>query len=660
MDVRLPNGIIIRNVPEGTTREQVFEKAQAQGLITAEELPVNAAPVEGEVQPRGSFLDPIMQGLTLGASDELAGIGGRLGAALAGAPAERVEAAGQAELEASRARLADIRTRSPWLSLLNEVSGGMATGAPLARGLTGAFQAARMGPITAPIAAAATEGGLAGTMAADENRLAGGLLGATLGGGTAGAMPLIGGGLGILGRQIEPFTRKITESPPTTASRMLSETLTQAGETPERLMARAQRLGPEATMTDVAGPAGQFLGQGVVGADKTGRASVMARELMERRGAGSTDRLRRDIQNITGVKGRALESIGALASEQKAKAAPFYQAAYAQEIPLTNTLKNILNRPAARDAFESVKRAAANRGEDLPPWFKLDDFGQWEQQGVMPDMRAWDRMKKGIDRLINKQQDPVTGKFTDEGRDLIKLKNDLTNELDAINRPYAQARQLWSDDEGVIQAVRSGKKFLTTETEAAQEIIDGLTESERRGYLIGAMDAIREKMGRARSGEIGEFRFLEATNAREKLESLLGKEQAQAMMDTLKRERTFATTQGLLIGGSQTGPREAARQAMASGTAMPTTVEALMTPGRSLANLTLQGAGRELGDVSQRAISELAELMLDPNRVQDAIAEMQRRGIPQQQISDIMARYARGGAMVAPVLGLGAGEMVNQ
>ena len=74
----------------------------------------------------------------------------------------------------------------------------------------------------------------------------------------------------------------------------------------------------------------------------------------------------------------------------------------------------------------------------------------------------------------------------------------------------------------------------------------------------------------------------------------------------------------------------------------------------------MQGAGQAVSGLGREAIGELGGLLFDPSQTTRAIAEMQRAGITPALMSDIMARYARGGAMVSPLLGLGAGEMVNQ
>ena len=38
MDIELPNGVVIKDIPEGTSKEQIMQKAIKNGLATAEDF----------------------------------------------------------------------------------------------------------------------------------------------------------------------------------------------------------------------------------------------------------------------------------------------------------------------------------------------------------------------------------------------------------------------------------------------------------------------------------------------------------------------------------------------------------------------------------------------------------------------------------------------
>lgn len=71
MDVRLPNGVILKNVPEGTTKDAIATKALKAGLITAQEL---FSPTEGM-----SGFDKFAAGAGKGLMDLVQGGGQALG-----------------------------------------------------------------------------------------------------------------------------------------------------------------------------------------------------------------------------------------------------------------------------------------------------------------------------------------------------------------------------------------------------------------------------------------------------------------------------------------------------------------------------------------------------------------------------------------------------
>ena len=73
MDIRLPNGHIIRNVPEGTSKDEVMQKALRAGLATREDFVQRRSPeeynqirqdsVERYRQEQAEELNPVTAGL---------------------------------------------------------------------------------------------------------------------------------------------------------------------------------------------------------------------------------------------------------------------------------------------------------------------------------------------------------------------------------------------------------------------------------------------------------------------------------------------------------------------------------------------------------------------------------------------------------------------
>jgi hypothetical protein len=648
MDVRLPDGTIITNVPEGITKAELMARVgKLNGLSTQSKIPEKAD---------GSLFDPLIEGLTLGWKDELGGLGARLGGYLAGAGPERRDEMARAEMERQRAALSAAREESPWLSMGAEIGGSLMPGGLLARGAKTGWELARQG---------AGLGALAGMGAADENKELGAVTGGAVGGILGGAIPAataaVRHGVGAGWDWASNLGRRMAEAPETRAGGLLSDMLQGAGITPAALRSAGRQLGPEATVAEAAGEAGQMLGQALVGkGDPTGQARLKAARELGKRVPGMTGRLRETIGQVSGVSARLQPSLDAVRARQQELSGPLYEQAYAQEIPLTGALKNLLRRKKMRKAFKKAIESADTRGEDLPPWFKMNDLNEWEKVGVMPDMRAWDHMKQGVDRLIDKQIDPITGRVSKEGSDLLAMKHELLKELDDINPIYAAARQTFAGDEAIQSAMRNGERFLSMKTREVATLTDKYTRSEREAFLTGAVEAMREKIGRARSGEIGSFKFLESENAMEKLRYLMppGREGTRALAllnRNLRKERVMRETQTALLQGSQTGPREAAAAMLGSQASMPTAAEVMASPVRAGTQGVLSKGISTLSRERQPTIDRLTDLVLEPGQIDAVIAEMQRRGIPEETIRAYLNSFTRGSAALAPAGGLAAG-----
>lgn len=668
--VTAPDGQTYRiTAPEGATDAQImaFVRSQVAQGKTPEQ------PSSG-----GSALDALHSGLTWGWSDELGGVGARLGHGLAKltgniAPGRENLGPQVAEQETARQRadLAAFRERNPWTSTGIELAGSLVSGGPLAKLATAPAAAAKAAPLlpTAGRLAAlgAGEGALAGAGAADENKLFGGLLGSALGGTMGGALPLAGLGLSVGGQKLGNFASnlksRLTAEPTTRAGRVIGEYLSDAGITPVQLQSRMRQLGPQGTLIEAAGEAGTTLAQGLGELDPVRVRSVAERALGSRLG-GMNQRVREAVARTTGVTERLQPSLDAVRARQVSISKPLYDAADAVEIPLTGKLKNLLARPSVKDAFSRAKRIAADQGEELPPLFKLDELGEWEKAGVMPDMKAWDRIKRGLDNIIDGEIDPVTGRMSDNGRVVSGIKRELLSELDDINPAYKRARQAFAGDAAIESAMRHGERFLTMKTRDVHSAVADLTPSEREAFLTGAVEAIREKIGRARSGDMAGFRALETDNAMEKLRAVFppGKEGTRALADlmrSIRNERTLKETHSAVLRGSQTAPRAAAGRALGLDVADPTTAEMLNAPVRTGVLGAVNKALRAMGRESQPTVEALTDMAFSSGNAANIIAEMQRRGIPQPLIQQYLNRMTLGSAALAPAAGLFGGTLAQ-
>ena len=68
MDIELPNGTVIQGVPEGTTKQQVMDKAIKAGLAKAEDFGIQSTTPTTATQPEQKY-----SGFLMGLKDPISG-----------------------------------------------------------------------------------------------------------------------------------------------------------------------------------------------------------------------------------------------------------------------------------------------------------------------------------------------------------------------------------------------------------------------------------------------------------------------------------------------------------------------------------------------------------------------------------------------------------
>jgi hypothetical protein len=228
MDVELPDGKIVRGVPDGTTKAQLTEKLAKNG-ISFSSLP--AAPAEEKVGAGRTLMDQTLQGATFGWSDEVSDALGALGARaytgykntapefMGGEPGkyagdtlagEYREARGQ-----SQDRLSREEKQHPTLSTVGQIGGAIlgpgAGGAKmLGKVIPDAIKGSKAASRVAKGIAGGTAGGAAyGAGSAKEGeRTEGAIKGAEAGAITGGA---VSGGLEAVTKAAAPVFQKSVE-----------------------------------------------------------------------------------------------------------------------------------------------------------------------------------------------------------------------------------------------------------------------------------------------------------------------------------------------------------------------------------------------------------------------------------------------------------------
>lgn len=154
-----------------------------------------------------------------------------------------------------------------------------------------------------------------------------------------------------------------------------------------------------------------------------------------------------------------------------AKAKPFYDKAFAQVVPVTDTLRDLMGRPVMADAFKGAKKMAENEGRTF--------------NAEQPSMQDWDYVKRAMDDILdsNVAMNERTGGRNQHGRVVNNIRSDMLSELDGLNPDYAMARSIYATGaEDVTGAMQSALAALsktkdTNILNAARHIFDPKTRS---------------------------------------------------------------------------------------------------------------------------------------------------------------------------------------
>ncbi len=303
--------------------------------------------------------------------------------------------------------------------------------------------------------------------------------------------------------------------------------------------------------------------------------------------------------------------------ELTAKFAPMkkelYQKAFQSPIDTNKTqsinrLKELMRRPAiGEDASKALRKSARASGEIIP-----DD--------LTTDLRTenLDKLKRGLDKLIDRETDNITGKVSSDGLELVKLRREFVDLIDDINPNYKLARKIASDEFGIKNAVREAKKIFRKRPEQIKKEFDALADAEKEAYLIGVKDELIDKISKAatskeRSVAESVFKFSEDFRLRQQLEPILGKDNFGKFMnfvnDEIRKGRTFKAVLGI------------GRKARAEELTMQKRI-------RGFADAAFRGYDALTGKFVEAKRADIARALVDPEFLQ---RELQRIPVRRQR-----------------------------
>lgn len=579
-------------------------------------LPENASAAQRALDWLDTFgkgVDTTAHGFAAGLTDEAAGAGRATGAALLGQDPGEAFKGGS---DAVNARVAQFREANPLLGATLETLGMAAS--PLSRlGAESIRTAPTLAGRTWRGAVAGGAGGAVTGAAYSEGDLAdrgtGALLGAMVGAPfSAAAVPLVEGAT----RGAQTFAEAYRARQAAAA-----DPLERARQMVAAAIARDQMTPipqPGEALVSAGGPNMTALGRQATVAP--GNARAAASDYFAGAAADRPDAIGASVQqNISG--NRMLPTIEALDQQQRAASRPAYDAFEALSPDAFDTpfFRNLLGgqtgRTLIRDAYDLAElEQAAGRIPDNPMQYLLDAEGNVSLNQA-PTPRAVDMMKQAIDKQVEANTDPVTGRIRGPmGNGWERLRRsfltnaDTASTVDGVSL-YQTARNAYAGPAQLKDALRLGSRTLTDNrlTSEKAQAFNEMTPPQQEAFRTGLAEAAIEKAGKMGPNTDPVQVFLKGQNANELMRLYLGDQQAfDAFVRTLQQEQRIVQSSRTVMGGSPTSRIDADK---ADAAAQEGALTNQLTMARDAWNLATGRGGGRVGaaiNLTNRARNKLA------------------------------------------------------
>ena len=496
--------------------------------------------------------------------------------------------------------LEGARERTGKLGSAVEVLGGLATGgrAVLGGALPAAGQAIRQAPgawnavgrYFGNVGKAGLVGAAGGAGEGDTlgERAVGGAIGGGLGLGIGAAAPAV---INTVRWAAQPITNQLRRFAPSNvtapitnvddiATAQIAKTIDRSGKTPNQIaqeVADANASGQPYVLAEGIGVEGQRKLAGI--AKSPGRARAEIDEALSDRDLGRGLRAQEAVDRGLGMPhGRTAEEVTQALTQYGQRASrPLYQAAEQVQPVWSPRMQEFFEHPeyqkALREGFHVERTRALAEGRQFNPRdyaiTQFDEAGDPIMSAV-PNMRTIDLMKKGVDQILNKQRNPLTGKIDTNDpyvRALQQSQQAMLREVDSLNPAYGQARAAYAGPAQVRSAVERGQNIPAAgRPQDTIRRFEAQNPLEQQGSRFGLADAVAERI--AKGTETGPLpAYLRSPKGRQELDWMSLHQGPRAPRDpanlsrgfhpepinrALEREKAMRATFQQARGGSQT------------------------------------------------------------------------------------------------------------
>lgn len=551
----------------------------------------------------------------------------------------------ESELKQIRQEYGKWAQENPLTAGATEFIGGAVPGALTIAIPGGKPAASTLGALGKMAAIGGVAGGIAGAGNAGEGQsrfesiLPGTVIGAALGPAVAIGTRAVGG----IGKMIRERFAPTEESTTRRAAEWLNQKLRQSDMTPqqmEQVVAADRAMGVPSTIAN-ASPGTARLAEAVVQRSGKG-AQDIEKEILGQK-LGSKERVYGQVEKGLDP-GEYFDDLARLKEDMATKSKPLYEKAYGYgEVSDPEVLK-FLELPQFQKGLQEAEGLLAAEGRSLPKKIVKDPTTGAETEVFAPTVEVLDQVKRGLDSLIERETDAVTGKVSSLGRVYVQKKNEFLDALDKAVPEYGAARATYRGDAELSDAMRAGfSDFGKMKHEQVTKKLEGMSDAEKEAFRTGVARNLYAKIMEPSSGMNAAQKMIGSPEMQAKLQPLFDNPgQYNLFKAALERESQLFNHANNILGNSRTAQRQQMAKEL-EGDAVSENLSNALTGGWKGALLGTVLPALRKSQMSEKTANKLAEMLMskDPSDVAAVVKLLE------QEAAESVPRALRAGALEA-------------
>jgi len=512
-----------------------------------------------------------------------------------------------------------------------EIAGGLAMPAGLVGlGAKGAMSAGKsiLGTVGRGSLTGAGAGAVSGAGTAKEiedvpsNMLSSGILGGVVGG----AAPTA---INLSGKLVRNVVDGLGYSNATkVASRKLEDILAKENLTPDDAQAMLdeyRRLGlPSPVLADL-GDNLRNLGFAAYAVPNKGKTATA--NFLDERQTQLADRLVKGLEQKSGVKSGdkfGFDYIDDLGKSQQKAAQSAYPKAYSVDINAV-PFRKYIDRDVFKDAYENAIRLnnleAGNVG-----YMKLPALEQLRNAQFI-NTKVLHEIKKGLDAVIEKETDTITGKMTGYGSNVAKVKTEFNNLIKYYNKDYAAANAKFAESAGLQSSYKKGLDYMKMDVKELESKLKKMKPAEKEAFRVGMLSEIKDNLSKFKGVDFTNSVFKSKRQQEALRFAFDSPAKYKEFADQVKAQVELMKTYKRVRGGSDTAEKSVALQdAGMTSDVLPMVQNAATGNILGLAaNVARSGLSRA-GGLSPESAVRVQDALFNPNpRSQQALFDLMNR-----------------------------------